>query len=155
MPRRSQESAWSRRGLWAPSQPFCLNPPAVPRGRWQAWVSAFHWSDSWTSKGKGWQKRPFFLAQDTGWLGVGVWTLQPEGRVGNSYLSGSLQTLLKDHPLAHFPSYRLGSSGTSETQERSGMELAALIAGPGLVPHLTQLGLHTQLPCFCFLSPSV
>lgn len=26
----SEESIWSRRGLWAPSQPSCLNPPAVP-----------------------------------------------------------------------------------------------------------------------------
>lgn len=34
----SEESIWSRRGLWAPSQPSCLNPPAVPRGGWQAWV---------------------------------------------------------------------------------------------------------------------
>lgn len=37
----SEESIWSRRGLWAPSQPSCLNPPAVPRGGRQAWGSGF------------------------------------------------------------------------------------------------------------------
>ena len=77
LPRRrqeSKESAWSRRGLWAPSQPSCLSPPAFPRGRWQARVSAFRWSGSWTSEGKGQQKGPFFLT-DAGWLVPGVWAL--------------------------------------------------------------------------------
>ena len=75
----SKESAWSRRGLWAPSQPSCLSPPAFPRGRWQARVSAFHWSRSRTAEGKGQQKGPFFLNQAIGWLVPGVWALRPCG----------------------------------------------------------------------------
>lgn len=40
-------------------QPALLpQPPMVPRGRWQAWASAFHWSGLWTSEGKGQRKGP-------------------------------------------------------------------------------------------------
>lgn len=41
-----------------PQPALLLQPPAVPRGRWQAWASAFHWSGLWTSEGKGQRKGP-------------------------------------------------------------------------------------------------
>ena len=82
LPRRSQESkesAWSRRGLWAPSQPSCLSPLLSPGAGGRCGSVSLEWF--WTSEGKG-QQKGRFLTQDAGWVVPGVGALGAWGRVG-------------------------------------------------------------------------
>lgn len=83
LPRRrqeSKESARSRRGLWAPSQPSCLSPLLSPGAGGRCGV-CFIGVVPGPLRGRDSRRGPS-SPQDTGWVVPGVGALGAWGRVG-------------------------------------------------------------------------
>lgn len=110
----------------------------------QAGVSGSHRSDSWTSEGEGWQKRPFLTK--TGWLGS---EFGPPSPGGEEVAPGIRVVFCRPFPSkatrSHFPWWGLGSSGALGTLQEEGPGAGCTGRGRACIPPVL-LGLHTQFP---------
>ena len=149
----SKESAWSRRGLWAPSQPSCLSPLLSPGAGGRCGVCLIGVVPG-PLRGRDSRRGPSSPKTQGGWCQE----LGPSGsgaELGNTgCLGGSLQTLplLKDHPPLSSPFAGTGSSGALGAHKEEGPGAAGTDSRAGLGSPPPAAGAAHRCPTR-FLSP--
>lgn len=156
-PRRRQESegsAWSRRGLWAPSQPFCLSPPLPPgAGGRRGDLRPIRVVCGPLRKGQ--RRAPL---PHSGCRAVGARSLDPPAPGEEWVTPGTWVVLCRPFPswrTAHpLPSCRQGSSGALGTLPEEGPGAAGTKSRARARPLLLPWGPRTQPAHFCFRAAS-